>query len=196
VLRTDPLPCTPADSAVRQIIVRIRGTSASVHGSLDPSDLRRTVFCVGSERCQLARILGHNSRDRDPDIQPGSSMADRMLDRRLSFQNQLQVVVVFRAYRLPPDAAVLCTGFQSFPVKIRPDLRLDHLPTPVKPAVFEPHAGSIFLTFHAFEFIVFPGYKRTAAGCKLHIPNQGRTPQYFRISESVLPGRRHGIYFG
>lgn len=54
------------------------------------------------------------------------------------------------------DTAVLHTGFQSFPVIIRPDLRLDHLPTPMKPAVFKPHAGSIFLALHAFEFIVFP----------------------------------------
>ena len=156
VLRTNPLPCTLADSAVRQIIIRIRDASAPVHGSLSPPDLRRMIFCIGTEYRQFTGILGHDSRGRDPDIQSGGSMTDRMLYRGLSFQNQLQVVVVFRTHGLPLDTAVLYTGFQSFPVIIRPDLRLDHLPTPMKPAVFKPHAGSIFLTLHAFKFIVFP----------------------------------------
>ncbi len=156
MLRTDPLPCAPADRAVRQIIIRIRGTSAPVHGSLDPSDLRRTVFGIRTEHCQSAGIPGYDSRRGSPDIQTGSSMADWVLHRRLPFQDKLQIVVVFRTYRFPMDTAVLHTGFQSFPVIIRPDLRLDHLPTPMKPAVFKPHAGSIFLPFHTFEFIVLP----------------------------------------
>ena len=83
-------------------------------------------------------------------------MTDRMLYRGLFFQNQLQVVVVFCTYGLSPDTAVFHTGSECFLVIIRPDLRLDHLPTPMKPAVFKPHAGSIFLPFHTFEFIVLP----------------------------------------
>ena len=154
VLRTNPLPCTLADSAVRQIIIRIRDASAPVHGSLDPSDLRRTVFGIRTEHCQSAGIPGYDSRRGSPDIQTGSSMADWVLHRRLPFQDKLQIVVVFRTYRFPMDTAVLHTGFQSFPVIIRPDLRLDHLSEPVKTAATESHARSIGFSFKGIKIIV------------------------------------------
>lgn len=186
VLRTYPLPCTLADGAVRQIIIRIRSTPAPVHGSLDPPDLRGTVFCIRTEYHQFTGILSHDSCRGGSDIQPGGSVAGRMLHRRFSFQNQLQVVVVFRTHGLPLDTAVLYTGFQSFPVIIRPDLRLDHLPAPIKPAVFEPHAGSIFLTFHAFEFIVFPEMNTfpVIKQILLHGPPYGRSDLlgYIRVN--------------
>lgn len=89
MLRTDPFLCTLTDSAVQQIIIRIRGTPAPVHGSLDPPDLRGMVFCIGAEYRQFTGIVSHNGCRGSSDIQSGTPMANRMLDRRFSFQDQL-----------------------------------------------------------------------------------------------------------
>ena len=98
--------------------------------------------------------------------------------------------MVFRAYRLPLDAAVLYAGLQRLPVKIRPDLRLDHLPTPMKPAVLKPHAGSIFLPLHAFEFIVFPEMNAFAVIKQIFFngPPYGRSDflSYIRVNGSLV----------